>query len=190
MYRKNLTAIDCSTARALDEVGEWWSLMIVRECTLGTTRFDELQKRLGIARNVLTTRLNHLIAQEIVKKVPIDGNDRFYDYQLTPKGEALYPVLVALMQWGDRWTGEGTGGPIGLVEQKTGKQISVMGPRVENGPLLGFRDIRFEARPCASSHVRQVIADRNRDILGLDETAMPDADTPTRAADRRNRKQK
>jgi DNA-binding HxlR family transcriptional regulator len=163
--------------------------MIVRECTLGTTRFDELQKRLGIARNVLTSRLNHLIAQEIVKKVPMDGHERFYEYQLTPKGEALYPVLVALMQWGDRWTGEGAGGPISLVEQKTGKPIPVMGPRVENGPLLGFRDIRFEARPNASSHVRKVIADRNRDILGLDATLTSDTAAPTRVADRRNRKQ-
>jgi DNA-binding HxlR family transcriptional regulator len=188
MYRKNLAAIDCSTARALDQVGEWWSLMIVRECTLGTTRFDELQKRLGIARNVLTSRLNHLIDQEIVSKVPVNGNERFYEYQLTPKGEALYPVLVALMQWGDRWTGDGAGGPIGMLEQKTGKQIAIMGPRVENGPLLGFRDIRFEARPNASSHVRKVIADRNRDILGVDETLTPDADTRVRGEDRRNRK--
>jgi DNA-binding HxlR family transcriptional regulator len=189
MYRKSLAAIDCSTARALDQVGEWWSLMIVRECTLGTARFDELQKRLGIARNVLTNRLTHLIAQEIVEKVPIEGSERFYEYKLTLKGEALYPVLVALMQWGDRWAGDGTAGPIRLVEHKTGKPIPTMGPRVENGPVLGFRDIRLEAKPNASSNTREVIAERNQDILGLDVTRTSDAGAPAPVTGRRKKKQ-
>jgi DNA-binding HxlR family transcriptional regulator len=171
MYRKSLNAIDCSTARALDEVGEWWSLMIVRECTLGTTRFDEFQARLGIARNVLTNRLNHLLEQHILSKVPIDDSERFFQYQLTPKGEALYPVLVALMQWGDRWTGTGKGGPIKLVEKRTGKPVALMGPRSEGGPALSFRDILFEANTGASKNTRSVIANRNRNVLGIEDEA-------------------
>ncbi len=167
MYRKNLTAIDCSTARALDQVGEWWSLMIVRECTLGTTRFDDFQRRLGIARNVLTNRLNHLSEQGILQKVPVGDNERFFQYLLTPKGEALYPVLVALLQWGDRWANDRVeGGPIQLVENRSGKPVTLMGPRSEDGPVLGFRDIRFEPKAGTSERTRNVIAQRNRAILG------------------------
>jgi len=165
MYRKNLAEIDCSTARALDIVGEWWSLMIVRESMLGTTRFDAFQQRLGIARNVLTNRLNHLIEHGILKKVPIEG-ERFFEYLLTPKGEALLPVLVALMQWGDEWAGSGHGGPIRMVEDRSGEPVEWMAPRAPGGPVLGLRDIRFEPTPHTSPRTRDAIARRNRAILG------------------------
>jgi DNA-binding HxlR family transcriptional regulator len=184
MYRKNLTAIDCSTARALDQVGEWWSLMIVRECTLGTTRFDEFQRRLGIARNILTNRLAHLAEQGIISKVPVGESERFFLYQLTPKGEALYPVLVALMQWGDRWTGTGEGGPIKLVDNQTGEPVQYMNPRSADGADLGFRDIRLEPNPCAGERTREIIAGRNRAILGDEEAALADADDKTEQAPR------
>jgi DNA-binding HxlR family transcriptional regulator len=105
MYRKTFDGMNCSIARALDEVGEWWSLLIVRECTLGTTRFDEFQRRLGIARNVLTARLNKLVEHGVLDKVPAQGEEHRNEYRLTAKGEDLYPVLVALLQWGDRWCG-------------------------------------------------------------------------------------
>jgi DNA-binding HxlR family transcriptional regulator len=177
MYRKNLTGIDCSTARALDQVGEWWSLMIVRECTLGTTRFDEFQRRLGIARNVLTNRLNHLSEQGILRKVPIGNSEHFYQYQLTPKGEALYPVLVALLQWGDRWaSGPRESGPIQLFDNQTGKPVTLMGPRSEDGPLLSFRDIRFEPKAWTSESTRKVIAQRNSVILGDTEEGSAQSD--------------
>jgi DNA-binding HxlR family transcriptional regulator len=166
MYRKNLTAIDCSTARALDQIGEWWSLMIVRECMLGTTRFDEFQRRLGIARNILTNRLNHLTEQEILKKTPVGDSERFFQYRLTPKGEALYPVLVALMQWGDRWAGAADGGPIKLVEHRTGHTVELMAPRSKDGSALSFRDIRLEANACATDTTRDIIAARNLAVLG------------------------
>ena len=171
MYRKSLNGIHCSTARALDEVGEWWSLMIVRECTLGTNRFDEFQRRLGIARNVLTNRLNHLIKHEIIRKVRVAESERFLCYQLTTKGEALYPVLVALLQWGDRWTGSRDGGPIRLVDKLTGELVDLMTPRSADGSVLTFRDIRLEANPCADENTSEIIAERNRVILGEESTA-------------------
>ncbi|GAB2893408.1 helix-turn-helix domain-containing protein [Paraburkholderia jirisanensis] len=171
MYRKSLEAIDCSTARALDQVGEWWSLMLVRECLAGTKRFDDFQKRLGIARNVLTSRLAHLCEHGIIEKTPLDGSERFFEYRLTAKGEALYPVLIALLQWGDRWTGSGNGGPIELVDHQTGEPIPTMGPRSADGRALGLRDVRYEAREHASKQTRRVIAQRNRHVLGIDDAA-------------------
>ena len=88
MYRKTFDGMNCSVARALDEVGEWWSLLIVRECTLGTTRFDDFQRRLGIARNVLTARLNSLAEHGVLEKVLAEGSERRSEYRLTDKGES------------------------------------------------------------------------------------------------------
>jgi DNA-binding HxlR family transcriptional regulator len=181
MYRKSLTPTDCSIARTLDQVGEWWSLLIVRECLLGTTRFDEFQHRLGIARNVLTSRLNQLCEQGIIKKVPMGDGARRCQYQLEPKGEALFPVIVALMQWGDQWASDNAqGGPIRLVDNRTGKAMARMGPRSEDGPILGFREVRFEATPWTSDRTCQVIDQRNRRILGESfEEQCPQDSEPT-----------
>jgi DNA-binding HxlR family transcriptional regulator len=166
MYRKKFEGMDCSIARSLDQVGEWWSLLIVRECTLGTSRFDEFQRRLGIARNVLTNRLNHLVEHGILDKLPVGDSGRFFEYRLTPKGDELYPVLVALLQWGDKWAGDGKGGPIELLDHETGKPVEWMGPRAKDGPVLGYRGVRLKPGVRAADSTREVIDNRNRVILG------------------------
>jgi DNA-binding HxlR family transcriptional regulator len=163
MYRKSFDGMNCSIARALDQIGEWWSLLIIRECTLGTTRFDEFQRRLGIARNVLTIRLNHLVEQGILEKVPVGESGRFFQYRLTRKGEELYPVLVALLQWGDRWI---ESQPIKLVEARTGKPVEPVRLIGKSGRALGFRDIRLVPGPGATDATRAVVAARNEAILG------------------------
>jgi DNA-binding HxlR family transcriptional regulator len=163
MYRKTFDGMNCSIARALDQVGEWWSLLIVRECTLGTTRFDDFQRHLGIARNVLTARLNTLVEHGVLEKVLAEDSERRSEYRLTAKGEALYPVLVALIQWGDVWCGHEA--PMRLVEQRSGKPIEPVGPRV--GPrLLCLHDIRLEPGPGATARTVEVIEARNQAILG------------------------
>jgi len=166
MYRKTFEDMNCSIARALDQIGEWWSLLIVRECTLGTARFDDFQRRLGIARNVLTSRLNHLVERGILEKKPLAESARFFQYQLTPKGEALYPVLIALLQWGDRWAETGRGPPLRLVEKKTGKLVDPVCVRAKGGRALSMREVRLEAGPGASDGTRATIARRNSAILG------------------------
>jgi DNA-binding HxlR family transcriptional regulator len=166
MYRKTFEGMNCSIARALDQIGEWWTLLIIRECTLGTTRFDEFQQRLGIARNVLTNRLNHLVEQEILEKRPIDTNARHFEYRLTRKGEDLYPVLIALLQWADRWVSLKSGPPVRLIEEQTGKAVEQVAVRAAGGPALGFRDIRLEAGPGATELTRTRITMRNKAILG------------------------
>ena len=83
MERKRFNDMECSVARALDEVGEWWSLLIVRECMLGATRFDEFQSGLGIARNVLTTRLERLIELDVVERFPLQDRANTSGYRLT-----------------------------------------------------------------------------------------------------------
>jgi DNA-binding HxlR family transcriptional regulator len=165
MHRKTFEGMNCSIARALEQVGEWWTLLIVRECTLGTTRFDDFQRNLGIARNVLTARLNSLVEHGVLEKAVVEGNERRTEYLLTEKGEALYPVLVALIQWGDQWCGHKA--PLRLVEHRTGKAVEALGPRA-GGRTLGLRDIRLEPGPGATAKTADVVKRRNSAILGED----------------------
>jgi DNA-binding HxlR family transcriptional regulator len=165
MYRKTFDGMNCSIARALEQVGEWWSLLIVRECALGTTRFDEFQRRLGIARNVLTARLNSLVENGVLEKVLAEGSERRNEYRLTKKGEALYPALIALMQWGDEWCGQEV--PIRLVEHASGEPVEPVSLRVGER-ILGLRDIRLEPGPDASEGTVGTLRIRNRVFLGTD----------------------
>lgn len=103
MRRVSFDDQHCSVARALDLVGDWWTLMIVRDVSLGLYRFDEIQTDLGISRNVLTDRLEMLVAGDILERRNIARSGTRYEYRLTDKGRDLQPVLTALMRWGDRW---------------------------------------------------------------------------------------
>ena len=91
----------CSIARTLDVVGEWWSLLILRDAFLGVTRFDDWQRRLGIARNVLAARLDRLVDQGLLERRQYHDRPPRYDYVLTSKGRDLGPVLDALRIWGN-----------------------------------------------------------------------------------------
>lgn len=93
----------CSVAQALEIVGEWWTLLILRDSFLGVRRFDDFVERLGISRNVLTARLDTLVGAGILERRPYDEARGRHDYVLTDKGRALWPVMTALRQWGDEW---------------------------------------------------------------------------------------
>ena len=104
MQRKRFSDMPCPIARALDIVGERWTLLILRDVSSGIRRFDALQKRLGIARNILTERLSWLVDQGVLEKRAYEERPPRYEYRLTEKGRGLFPVLVALMTWGQRWS--------------------------------------------------------------------------------------
>jgi DNA-binding HxlR family transcriptional regulator len=107
MQRTSFEDMTCSVAQCLDVVGEWWSLLIVRDALLGVTRFDDFQARLGISRNILTRRLNHLVDNGILKRVPYSDHPPRSEYRLTGKGRGLWHVVTAMRQWGDRWAAPG-----------------------------------------------------------------------------------
>ncbi len=94
--------MNCSVAQCLEVVGEWWSMLILRDVFLGVTRFDDIQERLGISRNILSRRLSGLVDAGVLKKVPYSEHPPRYEYRLTKKGVDLWPVLTAMRQWGDR----------------------------------------------------------------------------------------
>src|ERR1700687_2899400 len=101
MRHKSFKANLCPVARSLDTVGEWWSLLIVRDALLGTRRFSDFQKSLGLAKNVLSARLKKLVAFGIMEQVPASDGSAYQEYALTRKGRELLPVIVALRQWGE-----------------------------------------------------------------------------------------
>ena len=106
MLRRDYEGQNCSIARALEVVGERWTLLIVRDVFLGRRRFDELQESLGIARNVLTDRLHRLTDEGILERVRYSERPERYEYRLTPKGRDLNVALTALRQWGDAYLSE------------------------------------------------------------------------------------
>ncbi|MET0738904.1 MAG: helix-turn-helix domain-containing protein, partial [Acidimicrobiales bacterium] len=103
MRRTSFEDMQCSVAQALEVVGEWWSFLIIRDAFLGVNRFGQFQDRLGIARNVLSTRLDALVEHGVLKRVAYQDNPVRHEYKLTEKGRDLWLSLTALREWGDRW---------------------------------------------------------------------------------------
>lgn len=99
--------MDCSVARSLEVIGEWWTLLILRDAFLGCTRFEDFQKRLGIARNVLSARLNTLVEADVLERVAYQERPERFEYLLTASGKELFPVVTGIRQWGDKWLSEG-----------------------------------------------------------------------------------
>jgi DNA-binding HxlR family transcriptional regulator len=139
----------CSIAAALEVVGERWSLLIVRDVMLGVRRFDALQNDLGVARNVLQTRLTRLVDNGVLERRRYQERPDRYEYHLTEKGLDLWPALVALLQWGDKYA-PSSGGPPVLLEHR-GCGGAVDGHRICDrcGQRLGPRDAVAKLGPGA-----------------------------------------
>lgn len=148
MRRTSFSDMNCSIARCLEQVGDWWTLLIVREALSGTRRFGEFQSRLGIAPNVLTARLQALVQNGILQAVTESENGRVLDYRLTDKGRDLFPIVVALLQWGDRHAPSPDGPPVQLVDRENGQPIAPLLVRSDDGRVLQARDVR--AKPTAT----------------------------------------
>ena len=112
----------CSIAASLEVIGERWSLLIIRDIMRGPRRFDQIQASLGVARNVLTKRLNRLQDADIIEKRPYQSNPERYEYFLTEKGLDLWPVLMAYLGWGDKYLAPDSGPPRLTVPQDCGGQ--------------------------------------------------------------------
>ena len=113
----------CSIARTLEHVGERWSLLIMRDAIFaGTTRFGDFQRSLGVATNVLTSRLDAFVASGLMKRQPVRDQPDVFEYVLTEKGRDLTTALVALTEWGDRWSAP-DGPPILYRRRETGEPV-------------------------------------------------------------------
>jgi DNA-binding HxlR family transcriptional regulator len=141
----------CSVARSLEVVGERWTLLIVRNLFLGLRRFDELQHNLGIARNVLAARLEKLVEAGVVEPRPYSQRPPRHEYVLTEKGRDLFPVLVALMQWGDRHAPSPGGPPIVMVHRGCGGEVDSHRACTSCGKLLELHQVQALPGPGAAA---------------------------------------
>jgi DNA-binding HxlR family transcriptional regulator len=149
MRRKTFARMNCSIARALELIGEWWTMLILREAFLGTRRFRDFQFNLGIARNILSARLKKLVARGILERVSGADGGRRLEYRLTDKGRDFFPVLMALMQWGDRWVAGSDRAPIKVVDLMSGGEIAEIQVTTHDGKPLRPGDVRMIPGPGA-----------------------------------------
>lgn len=135
--RTSLESARCPVARSLDAIGDWWSLLIIRDAVLGKRRFGEFQKSLGLAKNILAARLRTLVGHGILEMAPASDGSAYQEYVLTEKGRGLFHVLVALRQWGDTYCFEPGASPSELVDRERGRPVRMLELRSEDGRLLG-----------------------------------------------------
>jgi DNA-binding HxlR family transcriptional regulator len=130
----------CGVARPLDAIGDWWSLLIVRDAFDGLRRFGEFQKSLGLAKNILSARLRNLVAHGILDTIPASDGGPYQEYVLTQKGQGLFPLLVALRQWGEDFFFEPNEPHVTLVDRATKLPVRRLELRAQDGRMLMAED--------------------------------------------------
>lgn len=114
----------CSIARALSVVGDRWTLLVLREAFLGTTRFEDFRAHTGAARHLVAERLTDLVDHGVLDKEPYSDRPPRFEYRLTPKGHDLYPVVAGLLAWGDRWMAHEAGPSMTVVHEPCGAEVT------------------------------------------------------------------
>ena len=128
----------CPIARSLEAIGDWWSLLIIREALFGLRRFGEFQNKLGMAKNILSARLRALVDHGILTAVPASDGAAHMEYVLTPKGHGVFPILVALRQWTEEF-GTRKVSTV-LADRKSGRPVRKLELRAQDKRLLDYRD--------------------------------------------------
>jgi DNA-binding HxlR family transcriptional regulator len=154
MGRKRFDDMNCGIGQALEVFGDWWTLLIIRDAFFGVRRFADFERSLGIAKNILSARLQHLVDHEIFEKVDVGAEGQRFEYRLTDKGEALLPVLTALREWSDEWVFGRGHEPI-VFYDRSGKRVPRMKLTNAEGKTLGRRDLRAQPGPGASKETLQ-----------------------------------
>ena len=160
MRRKSFGNMQCPIARSLERVGEWWSILILRDASLGLTRFDEFQESLGIAPNILTRRLKALVEAGLLERRRYSERPPRDEYVLTEAGRDFRPVLWALLAWGNRHFAP-EGASVVVVDSKTGAQADPVLVDRDSGRPLMPPDFRSAAGPAAD-----VLSRRRHPIVG------------------------
>jgi DNA-binding HxlR family transcriptional regulator len=152
--------MNCGIAQALEALGDWWTLLIVRNAFFGMRRFADFEADLGIAKNVLSKRLQHLVDHEILEKVEVGQHGTRFEYRLTEKGEALLPVLTTLREWSDAWVYGRGSEPLIMKDRRDGKRVPRLQVRDTSGRVLTRRDLKAVPGPGASRETREIFTPR------------------------------
>jgi DNA-binding HxlR family transcriptional regulator len=155
MKRTSLEHADCPIARSLDVFGDWWSLLIIRDALLGRRRFGEFRKSLGLAKNILATRLRALVDRGILKTAPASDGSAYQEYVPTPKGRGVFPIMVALRQWAEEFDAHPEEIATILVDREKGRPVRKLELYSQDGRLLGAADTALKPRPSSSLRARR-----------------------------------
>jgi DNA-binding HxlR family transcriptional regulator len=137
----------CPIARSLEAIGDWWSLLIIREALFGLRRFGEFQNKLGMAKNILSARLRALVDHGILTTAPASDGSAYQEYVLTEKGRGTFPILVALRQWSEEFDDRPSEISTILVDREKGRPVKKLELRAEDGRLLTQADTMLKPRP-------------------------------------------
>ncbi len=172
MRRKDLSTTTCPIARSLERVGEWWSMLILRDAFAGMTRFDQFQKSLGIAPNMLTRRLNGLVEAGLLERKPYSERPPRHEYRLTARGQDFRSVLIAMLAWGNRhFTPEGAS--FIIAETATGREADpILMDRLTMRPLTA-PDFTVVAGPAAGAAARRRLSEPGRGSLLIEFSGNP-----------------
>lgn len=149
MRRTSFEEMNCPIAKSLDLIGDWWTLLVLRNAFCGMRHFQDFQNHLGISSGTLTNRLQRLTEQKILERLPNPEDGRVYEYQLTEKGRQLFPLLLVLTEWGETWLPHPQGRRIRLVKRNSGKAIVGLRAIAEDGSLVDLEDIVALPGPAA-----------------------------------------
>jgi DNA-binding HxlR family transcriptional regulator len=144
----------CPIARSLEAIGDWWSLLVIREALVGVRRFGEFEDKLGMAKNILATRLRALVDHGILKMAPASDGSAYQEYVLTTKGRGVFPVLVALRQWSEEFDDHPDEIATILVDRDKGRPVKKLELRAEDGRLLSAVDTTLKPRRAARTRRR------------------------------------
>jgi DNA-binding HxlR family transcriptional regulator len=161
MQRKSFGKMPCPIARSLERVGEWWSMLILRDALHGLTRFDEFQKSLGIAPNMLARRLHVLVEAGVLERRRYSERPPRYEYVVTARGRDFRPVLIALFAWGNKHFAP-EGASVLLVDTKTGTAVDPILVDPSSGRPIREPEFAFAAGPAAPERTQRRYASTNR----------------------------
>ena len=160
MAGKSLRDIDCAISQTLAVVGEWWTLMIVRNAFHGMHTFDAFQENLGVSTSVLASRLKTLTEANIFRREQSAVDGRSFEYHLTEKGKDLYTLIIAMKDWGEKWYPNKRGSRIDLLEKSTGNPIRGAVVVASDGRVLNPRDVLPVAGPGADEAMLKLLESR------------------------------
>jgi DNA-binding HxlR family transcriptional regulator len=147
MGRKRFDEMPCAIAQTLNQVGDWWTLLIVRDAMKGARRFSDFHESTGIAKNILTDRLNKLVENGIMTREEVGVRGQRQEYVLTERGEGLFPILMAMQQWGDRWIYGEEEAPVVLYDTRTGEELAPIGVANESGASVTHHHLAIKPGP-------------------------------------------